>query len=269
MTEHVDEVFSDDDERLSALLDGELPSEAAKVLEARLAAEPALARRLEAMRRTDQVLRERYGPVADEPLPAELAALVRGDGPGGTPASDPSSQGAVVPIRRAERARSAWIPSSIAAAIALAVGVTIGISLSIRDSLSDTERLLASNALISPDRELFDVLESLPSGETATLASDWTAMPRLTFQTAGSDYCREIALASSTGRTALVGCREDAGWRLQAVFQVPRAGIDNDSDGFRPASEPATELDRLVNTMIAGAPLGAEAEQAAIASGWE
>ncbi|MDX1563538.1 MAG: hypothetical protein R3305_11460, partial [Gammaproteobacteria bacterium] len=206
--------YANDDERLSALIDGELGANAAAALEARLAAEPALAARLKALRGADRALRDAYAPVADELLPAELLALLADADESG----DEAQRANVIPLgrrpepRRAAQPRSFWIPTSIAAGIALAVGVTLGISLNTQNRLTDTEQLLAAGAPITPDRELFAVIEATPSGQTVALAGTIEATPRLSFQTADGGYCRELALTSSTQQAALVGCRRDGSW---------------------------------------------------------
>lgn len=256
-----------DDELLSALIDGELGAAEAAALEARLAAEPELARRLAALREADSALRGAYGPLADAPADPRLTALIQGHR--GTPAGPRQAQEAaanVVPLRR--RSRTFWVPSSIAAGIALAVGLGLGLSIGQRDKLSDTERLLASGAPIGPGRDLYDVIESVPSRQSATLAGNLAATPRLTFRTADGGYCREVALSSALRQTTFVACRESTDWRLEAVMQVrgPESGT---GDGFVPASGPAAALDTVVDGLIAGEPLGADAEREAIASAWE
>jgi hypothetical protein len=260
MTEHTDS----DSELLSSLMDGELAASEAEALERRLANEPLLAQQLAAMRRAEQKLRAAYAPLADEPLPADLVALLSDADQDNAPAD-----ANVVPFPQAAPSRSFFVPSSIAAGIALAVGIGIGLSLDRDGGLSETERLLAANVLISPETELFAVLETSPSGATTTLDGGVEATPRLSFQTAAGNYCREATVATRGRESALVGCREDAGWALQAVIQVSANSIAADIDGFRPASVPTSALDGVVDRLIEGAPLGTDAENAAIAAGWK
>jgi hypothetical protein len=253
-----------DTELLSSLMDGELAAGDAEALERRLANEPALAQQLAAMKRAEQKLREAYAPVADEPLPAGLVALLTDDKQDGAPAGSN-----VVSFPPAASRRSFFVPSSIAAGIALAIGIGLGVSLDRDGGLSETERLLAANALIAPDTELFAVLESSPSGATAALGGGVDATPRLSFQTAAGNYCREATVATGSRESTLVGCREEAGWALQAVIQISVSGGAPANNGFRPASDPASALDAIVDDLIEGAPLGADAERAAIEAGWK
>jgi hypothetical protein len=268
MTDGFENRLANDDERLSALIDGELDAADATVIEARLAAEPALARRLTALRQADSALRRVYGPIADEPSAAALAARLERAGRGGEARDAPGDTANVVPLRRSAGAGSYRMPASLAAGIALAIGIALGVAVGPRDDLTDTERLLASNAPISAERELFEVLESLPSGETAALAGNLSATPRLTFRTADGDFCRELALSSNARQTTIVGCRTDAVWAMAAVVQLAGPAGGSGQDGFVPASGPGMELDAFVNALMDGVALSASAEREAIASGW-
>jgi anti-sigma factor RsiW len=69
-------IGKDDDAALSALLDDALPPEEAERLRARLAAEPALLARFEAIQLADTGVREAYAGVADEPLPQRVLDLL-------------------------------------------------------------------------------------------------------------------------------------------------------------------------------------------------
>ncbi len=70
-----------DDVLLSALLDEELSAEDAARLEQRIAREPQLRARLDALARTDKAVRDRYASVADEPLPQSLRELLDANAP--------------------------------------------------------------------------------------------------------------------------------------------------------------------------------------------
>src|SRR5688572_26604292 len=73
MTEHA----TRDDDALSALIDGALPSDEADALRARIAREPKLAARLAAMARANRAVRDAYRDVVDEPLPQRVLELLR------------------------------------------------------------------------------------------------------------------------------------------------------------------------------------------------
>ncbi|MFP5330263.1 MAG: anti-sigma factor family protein, partial [Alphaproteobacteria bacterium] len=101
-------MMGQDDDRLMAFLDGELDEAGRAEVEAAIAADPALAARLEAQRRLRDRLRAHYGPVADEPVPDRLRSLIETN---------------VVPFRPPHRAaRPAWqLPAAIAASLVLGI----------------------------------------------------------------------------------------------------------------------------------------------------
>jgi anti-sigma factor RsiW len=74
------EPTSRDDDALSALIDGVLPSDEAAALRARLE-QAALAARLAAMERANRAVRDAYRDVVDEPLPERVLDLLRAPRP--------------------------------------------------------------------------------------------------------------------------------------------------------------------------------------------
>ncbi|MEO1025245.1 MAG: anti-sigma factor [Pseudomonadota bacterium] len=95
------------DEKLSAYLDGELPEDEAREIEAALASEPELQAELEALMAADAVAREAFDDMLAAPVPAALAAAVR-DAP------------APQPVANMQRAPANWWA---AAAVVLALGL--------------------------------------------------------------------------------------------------------------------------------------------------
>ena len=65
------------DADLHAFLDGELPPERHRAVEAWLAAHPDARRRLESFREQQRALRRMFAPVLDEPLPEALIQASR------------------------------------------------------------------------------------------------------------------------------------------------------------------------------------------------
>jgi anti-sigma factor RsiW len=74
------------DADLHAFLDGELPPERHRAVEAWLAAHPDARRRLESFREQQRALRRMFAPVLDEPLPE---ALIEGQSASGSGAPGP------------------------------------------------------------------------------------------------------------------------------------------------------------------------------------
>src|SRR5688572_32727798 len=110
---------SNDDEALSALIDGTLPSDVAAALRARMTREPALAARFAAMERANRAVRDAYRDVVEEPLPERVLDLLRAP-------HEHADNVVALGARRSRRARPAWLPQAVAAGVALAVGLGLG-----------------------------------------------------------------------------------------------------------------------------------------------
>lgn len=247
------EPTSRDDDALSALMDGMLPSDKAAALRARLEREPALAARLAAMERGNRAVRDAYRDVVDEPLPERVLDLLRA----------PQTRAAkVVDLepRRARRALPAWLPQAAAAGVALAIGLGLGFGLGQRSEQAPAG-LLASTGAVAPASPLHELLESVPSGDVRELDGA-TAEARFTFRTQGGDWCRELAVSSGAARNAAVACRRDGGWHVELVGVETGAG-----EVYRPAGGDAP-LREAVDVLIDGEPLEPDAERALVERGW-
>jgi hypothetical protein len=247
----------DDDELLSALLDGALSHEDAAQLEHRLEREPELRARLEALERANTAVRDAYAGVVEEPLPKQLLDLLA------------TSQAAdnVVPLapRQPRERRSFVLPTALAAGIALAIGVALGIVIAPGRQAPDAIELAAEGGAVAPGSALFEVLERVPSAESRELSAGVTATPVLTFGTADGGYCREVELASTEGTTQMLACRRDGAWRLAHTSYV----VSTNTDGvFRPASGPSPAIDAAIDELIDGAPIEGTAERDLMGRGW-
>jgi hypothetical protein len=245
-----------DDILLSALLDKELSAEDAARLEQRLAREPNLRARLDALGRADSAVRHRYAGVVDEPLPQPLRELL---GVHERPADN------VVSLARQTRAPSFALPVALAASVALAIGVSFGIVLAPGRQAGDAAGFVADSGLVPAGTALFDVFENVPSAESRALPGDVTATPVLTFGTGNGDHCRELELASVRGATQMLGCRRNGEWRLILASYTASASTDG---VYRPASGPSPALDAAIDELIEGAPLDAAAERELMSRGW-
>lgn len=244
--------LANDDETLSAFLDGALPQAEERRLRARLAAEPELNRRLEALRRADAAVRDAYAPIVDEPLPESVVRVLGGN-----------------VIRLGRRSPVLFrLPVAIAAGIALAAGVLSTYVLLPRPGSVSALDLLASGGTVHRGTALYGVLETRTSAESTTVGRDLSAVPRLTFRNSAGEYCRQVDVAGQHGAAQAVACRGDGAWRLEvASFAAaePRRG----AGAYRPASaadDPV--IVSAIDAMIAGAPLGREEERKLIANGW-
>lgn len=245
---------ANDDEALSALLDGVLPAEEERALHARLIAEPALERRYARLRRANAAVRAAYAPVADEPLPENVVKLLRPK---------------VVPLQQRVRAAPLRLPVAVAASVALAAGVLLSYFVLPRTRPASPIELIASGGAVQRGSPLYDVLETRPSRQPAPVGGDATATARLTFKNAAGEYCRQIDVAAKQAAAQAVACRHDGAWRLRvASFGAPARGPQ--SGTYRPASAAENPvIASAVQKMMAGSPLDRRAERALIAHGWQ
>lgn len=225
------------EEELIAWLDGELPPAAADRIARAVAADPALAERAEAHRRLKARLRAAFGPLLDQPV-----ALPR-------PAAEVHSLDSARAMRRLRAGRSqGWaLPMSIAAS--LVVGVLVGHEMITPPPSGIADRPNAL-ALAAPIAAALDRQASGVAGPVRVA---------LSFRDRAGDYCRSFDARHLEG----VACRQGGGWRLRYA-----APADNGSGDYRMAgSDPAKAA--AIQAMIAGEPLDAQAEKAALATGWK
>lgn len=233
------------DEVLMAYADDELDAGTRAAVDAAMAADPEIARRVAQHKALRNRFHSAFSKVLDEPVPARLR-----------PRSDN-----VVPLRRRQARRSMW-PQWTAIAASLIVGAIIGRLALIRPDNSGPiattgGQLLASGALAGA------LTDQLASAQTA---ADPVRIG-VSFRSKSRQYCRTFALASPA-TIAGVACRAADGWRIGALARTePQSG---DSGSYRQAASamPPAVL-AAVNSQIAGEPLDAAAEAAARARHWQ
>ncbi|MEL6645662.1 MAG: anti-sigma factor [Pseudomonadota bacterium] len=97
-------------EKLSAFLDGELPEDEARAVEAALAADPGLQAELEALMAADTVAKDAFDEMLDEPVPFALASAIQ------LAEASVVANDAPAPARR-----GGWLAAAVAS-VALALG---------------------------------------------------------------------------------------------------------------------------------------------------
>ena len=227
-----------DDETLMAFADGELPEAEAAPLRRALAADPAVAARIETFRRA----RAAVAGLAPAPAPAALEARIRAlaaTGPA-TAASAPAGAGAdVVPLASRRRVPAWQVPAAAAAALVLGLSVA----------------LLTRPADDAAERAA--LLDSLPSGESRPVAGGEIAVVA-TFRDAGGLLCREYEETTAGRRMVSVACRGAEGWDLRLAIAA------GGEAGYAPASS-LDALDAWAAANGAGAPMSPAEEAAALA----
>lgn len=261
MSEHKDHP---DDQALSAYLDGELPPDEADRLSERLAAEPALARRLEQMRAADTAARQAFAAIDTLPMPQGVLDLLNGTDTirdRRQPAADN-----IVPFPLRMMQPFFQVPVAIAASLALAAGFFVngqlqpdpspgsGLYASAVPAGSDLHRILESGVGAVP--------QSLPGGTTGELL--------LTFEDTDGDYCRQVRLDDAASSIQAVACRRGDRWHMEvASFGAP-AGTSPDGQYQQASSGSSAAVNAAIDDLIGdNTPLDAEAETRLVESGWK
>jgi hypothetical protein len=218
-----------DDETLMAFADDALPPEAAQAVAEAVAADPALAERVERFRAVRRIVAEAAAAEAPAPPPGLMEAARR---------------------KAALRPPPAWLPPAIAAGFfGLAVGVGSGF---ITPPLFENSNFVARGALnIALDRT--------PSGQTAR-----GVQPLYTVAAADGRPCRVFRLERATPLEG-VACHEQGVWRLLAIGPAATKG----SGFGQAASGEPTAVASVVDALRPGNPLSAEDERRRIEAGWE
>ena len=227
------------DETLMAWLDGELDQAARSDVEAALAANAALRERLERQRRLRARLAAHYGPVAEQPVPARLSALL-----------DPK----IVDLAtvRQHRQRPAW-QGFAAIAATLVLGIAIG---ALAPFGGTAPVAVHGNALVAQG-PLADALDRQLASTQAAAAPTRIG---ISFARAGGQWCRTFDSAALAG----LACRDGDRWQLIATAP----GTGSGGDGYRQAASDAPLIAETAQTIMAGEPLDAAAERRARDAGW-
>jgi len=226
-----------DPETLMAYADGELDDIAAARVARAIAADPALARQVEAHRALRTRLADGFAPVAAEAVPDRFAALlVRSTN--------------VVSMEERRRARRSWWPITGAIAASLVVGVMTGQMLGRGAAVIDGQAVPVAGGALA--RALDTQLASAQDGAAVRMIAS--------FRDTGGDYCRVFAAPAASG----IACRQDDGW----VVRRTAGGAAAQSGAYRQAGSGDAEMLAAAQDMMAGEPLDAAGEVAARSAGW-
>lgn len=233
------------EEMLAAYADGELGTAEQAAVEAAMAADPALARKVEAHRALKAALAAHYAPIAEEAIPPALAALLAARttdrGAGGAEvvsfAAARQKRGLAPVLRR-------WAPvagPAIAASLVLAVW---------QPWQGGPPQGYAQG----------DLAAALDTQLAATQSADAATRILVSFEREGGGLCR----AWRSGETGGIACRDTAGWKIERRFALR----DTPATEFRQAGSEA-DLLAAAQDMALGEALDAEGEAAARARDWQ
>lgn len=230
---------------LIAFADGELAGPRARAVEAAIAADPALQRDLARHRALKAQLRAHFDPIAAEPIPASLTALLQ---PSAGEASGNVVGLAAARERKAARARLPRLPRwswvagpALAASLAFAILVPRG---------GDGDGVYADAQLAGVLDERL-VAQQSPGDGTRVLVS---------FRDRSGAYCRAFSGAEGGG----IACRDAAGWKLAALGE----GSAGATTTFRMAGAGDAAILARAQMMAAGSALDADQEAEARARNW-
>lgn len=220
-----------DDELAMAYVDGELDAVTARRFELRMAEDPALGAAVAAQRALRARFRDAFAPIAEEPVPARLAAMLETN---------------VVSLIPRRRVASLW-QNGAALAACLVAGVAIGQYWRTSPVKLSDGQLIASGSLAR-------------SLDTQLAGGGGSTRPLLSFRDRSGGYCRLF----ETGAVDGIACRASGGWLLRQTSTSPNPA----SGDYRQASSARARLMAAAQEMMAGEPLDPQAERRARDAGW-
>jgi anti-sigma factor RsiW len=243
------------EEVLLAYVDGELDAAARAEVEAAIAVDPELARRVDQQRTLRKLLGAAYDPVLDEPVPPRLLAA----------AQPAPAKARVVDLAAARKSRRSAAPSGGwgwqqwgGMAACLMVGLFAGrmgwFSLPGDDIATHGGQLVARGSLA----------QALSTQLAGAQPADAPVKIGLSYLSRADEYCRSFTLrgAGSGG----LACRRGNDWELRVLAQDPAPAAQG---ALRMAASPLPPaVLRVIDEQIQGSPLDAQAERAAAGKGW-
>ncbi|TAL86529.1 MAG: hypothetical protein EPN74_04490 [Rhodanobacter sp.] len=246
-----------DDDTLQAFVDGELdPAEAARI-DAALAHDDVLARRVQRARALHTAVRAAFDPVLDEPVPERLSALL---GPPSPQTAIPQSPLAAAARRqgfatgRRRSARRWFVPATAVAASLAALALSLwwqtgGSLVHVHDG-----RQFAAGALSDA---LNKSLASEPDPNAPISIG-------LSFRSADGHICRTFTERARPAMTGLA-CHGHAGWSIPVLTAAERS---SGGELRQAASSIPPAVQAAIDARIRGEAFDAQQERAARAAGW-
>jgi hypothetical protein len=249
------------DEMLFAYVDNELDATSRAHVEAAMAADPALAERMERQRSLRTLLGEAYAPTLEEPIPKRLLEAVEA----------PPPKARVLDLVAARKSRERVDTAAPAAAndwswkhwggmaACLVVGVLVGHSAWIGNATTD---ILSQGGQLVAGAELGQALSTQLASRQA---ADAPVRIGVSYLSSDNEFCRSFVV-TRTG-TGGLACRHDGNWELRVVAKDKP--VTGGSGNLRMASSPVPPaVLKSMEGHIKGAPLDADAEREAMNRGW-
>ena len=224
------------DEELAAFADDELEGERRTEVAAAVAADPGLARKVEQHRALKERLGSHFAPVLEQEVPDRLKDLL-----------DTESRVIDLGSAKAKRNRTSKIGWGWIAAPALAASIALAV-------------FLPRGSQVPEGYAQAELAEALDTQLVASQDMNEPTQILLSFQRENGQYCRAFSSSASNG----IACRDETGWAL--VQQAEGTALDGTE--FRQAGSSQEELLEKVQEIAAGPALDAQAERAAMETGW-
>jgi hypothetical protein len=236
--------MTSDDQMFFAWLDGELDGEEAAAMEAKVAADPRLAKLAEQHRALGFQLRGAFSTVAEAPVPERLSMAVR---------APPTK---VTDLAQARREREGYRPKPLPKWAAMAATLVMGlfIGLMVREPVRNPVELKGGG--IYAAASLDEALET----QLAAAPGDGDLRVGLTFRDQSGSICRSFTGSGASG----LACRDGERWRVRGLFAPP----EGQSGEYRMAAGVDPNLAALIDSTMAGEPFDAAQERAARQQGW-
>jgi hypothetical protein len=237
------------DENLSAYADGELDEAMRTALEAAMAADPVLARRVARQRALRARVQDAFAPVLTEPVPERLLAAASGE-----------RADNVIAFQARPRPRWSW-PQWGAMAASLVAGVLLG-PLLLRPSAAPTPLETSGGRVLASGVLAHALSQQLASAQPVSAPVEIG----VSFRARDGGYCRTFVLRERESLAGLA-CRAGTAWQVVTLAQSAAPGAAG--GGYRQAAAalpPAVA--RTLDDLIAGEPLDAAGEAAAREHGW-
>ncbi|MBX7247991.1 MAG: hypothetical protein K1X35_02960 [Caulobacteraceae bacterium] len=237
-------------EQLMAYVDGEAEPAEARAVEKAMEEDPAIRAEIEALRAGAHSVRAAFPEPTPTPADEHLAELIR---------ARLAGSGEVVDLSARRAARAAWVRRAAWPA-AIAASLIVGISAGWLAKHSDPGLIGPGGAA---SRSLAGALSAAPSGRLEKISADASVRPVISFRTADGQACRQFAIEGKAPMSGLA-CRDGSAWRVRALAETTgRSGAYTTAEG--PGEDHVSEM---VDGLIAGEPMDAAQEAAAISAGW-
>lgn len=232
-----------DESMIFAYIDGELEGEERARVQRAIEADPALQAMVAEHHGLAERMRDAFGTVLDEPVPASLWPVER-------PAADIVSFAQA--RSRRDRLRGSWGFAQLGAMAATLIAGLVGgafFTLGHGDPVVEKDGALVASGQL--ERALNAQLASA-QGERPSVRIG------LTFRNHDGQICRSFSARSAEG----VACRDGSSWRMQGLL-APESGQAGE---YRTAASPATA--DLIDRLIEGDALDQQQERAAKEANW-